>query len=763
MALSAVHELTGCVENAEHGDGVTLLGGWVRLPAAALAGGGVKLRLTASGGLRQEWKLGRLMTRRDLPAQGGAPTGRGFQLLLRGLPDWTGGSLTVLHPGGEIALHPPAITPEPFRPRGALDGADAQEAWGWLVHAPGTEAFIEMEGMGRLPVRCDIHRADLPFDDGSPLPAFGFHLRFAGTALADGQGPRRVVLRAAGVALGEVLVGARAPAAQPSAPDAPRAAMPGSRVSGLLVERPAVARPLAPPTLASPTLASPTLAPHPAPRAPIPPSVPQTIRLVLEACHAVGDGQLLLGGWVDCGAGAGPPLLALDPPAPGAPGPAVALFDPPEGSPPGRRRQGFLMAAAQPPRHTTPSLRVEAGGQVATLPLPGDAHGPAPDALLHGADGGAVFALLRAAAAGGPAAALLAPGLGPAGAFSRWVAGLPLLEPADFARVEAWAAASGECGLVLTLDPPVGPDTALDLLGLVPEGGRVRAVTVTQSPPLTSETMLLTQGTLLDLKDLPAPSFELVMQLRHAGEGQWFRVNPRPLPAPLLLDALHRHAALPEGPGLAETLDWLRALLDRRTGVFAGRLRPAAPPPRPGPRPLLLALHGLDDPYTARLLAMAAPAIEARADAVMLLGPRPFTEPAAELFLERGRIAVHGGAGLGALRGPARRGLDPGAGLVILDMLELAAALEAETLDAALAPRLSVGALPLLERLAVVAGLPEAADAAARLAAMTGGASPPPGIAPLDGAAARLVAAHLEQLWRGLAPLFLVEAPDDAG
>jgi len=182
--MSGIYALDGCIENAEHGHGITLLGGWVRLPPEALAAGGARLRLTVAGKRHGEWPLARLMNRRDLPAQGKAPAGRGFQLLLRGVADWAQGTLEVVHAGGEVLLHPPGIRPEPFRPRGHLDGADAREAWGWLVHAPGMEAVIEMDGAGRLPVRCDVHRADLPFDDGSALPAFGFHLTFTGTALA---------------------------------------------------------------------------------------------------------------------------------------------------------------------------------------------------------------------------------------------------------------------------------------------------------------------------------------------------------------------------------------------------------------------------------------------------------------------------------------------------------------------------------------------------------------------------------------------------
>jgi hypothetical protein len=727
--LSGVYALDGYVDTAEHGDGVTLLGGWVRLPEAGIPS--ARLRLATPGGVNQDWPLTRLLARRDLPAEGEVPAGRGFQLLVRGLPDWTEGALSVVHAAGEIPLHPPVVNPAPFRPRGHLDGADGKEAWGWLVHAPGTEAVIEMEGMGRLPVRCDIHRADLPFDDGSPLPAFGFHLHFAGTALANGRGPRRVALRAMGVKLGEVVVEGQAThAASPAGAEGGGRA--SSRITGLLAEA------------------------APAPEAPPagPPSEPP--KLVLGACRAVGGGHLLLAGRVEWTEDGSEPSLRL---LPAAPAQSLVLFDEPDelaGLPPGRTCRGFLLVSAPPGGVEPPLLEWVAGGQAGRQALPGEAHGPSPDAVLHQAGWGGVFHLLREAAGGGAAAALLAPRLGPAGAFTRWLAGVPWLEPADFPRVEAWAAPSGECAMAFTLDPAIGPDTRLTLLALLPEEGRVRPLPMAQSPALASETMLLAHGLLPQLTELPAPPFELLMEMRHAGEAQWFRVSPRTLPAPLLLAALHRHAALPEGPELGDTLAWLHDLLAAREESFAAMLI-GAPPPPPAARPLLLVLHGLDDAEAVRLLAMAAPAIEARADALLLLGPREFTEPGLEIFLPRGRIAAQGGAGLAALRGPLRRGLDVSGGLLILDMLELAAALER---DEAFQPRLPLSALPLLEQVATVAGLPDAADAVARLSAATGTGLPPPGFGAQDGAAARLVATHLHGFWRGLAPLFQPEAAD---
>lgn len=731
-AVSGIYASDGYVDTAEHGDGVTLLGGWVRLPDTAIPG--ARLRLTTARGLRQEWPLARLLARRDLPAQGDVPAGRGFQLLVRGLPDWSEGALAVVHAAGEVPLHPPLVNPAPFRPRGHLDGADGKQAWGWLVHAPGTEAVVEMEGMGRLPVRCDVHRGDLPFDDGSPLPAFGFHLHFAGTALADGRGPRRVALRAAGVSLGEVLLDDQGAAPAPAAPMPPPVAEAGgrtnSRISGLLADL------------------TPVREEAPAPAQPAPPG------LVLDACRAVGVEHLLLAGTVEWTEDGTEPALRLLPD--GAPQ-SLVVFEQPDllpGLPPGRTCRGFLLVAAMPGGTEPPVLEWVAGEEASRQALPDAAHGPTADAVLHQANWGGVFHLLRDAAGGGAAAALLAPQLGPAGAFTRWLAGVPWLEPADFPRVEAWSAPSGECAMAFTLDPAIGPDTRLTLLALLPEAGRVRPLPMAQSPALASETMLLAHGLLPQLTELPAPPFELLMEMRHAGEAQWFRVSPRTLPAPLLLAALHRHAALPEGPELGETLAWLHGLLAAREESFAAMLI-GAPPPPPAARPLLLVLHGLDDAEAVRLLAMAAPAIEAQADAVLLLGAREFTEPALEIFLPRGRIAAHGGAGLAALRGPLRRGMDAAGGLVILDMLELAAALER---GEALQPRLPLSALPLLEQIAMVAGLSDAADAVARLAAATGAGLPPPGFGAQDSAAARLVAAHLHGFWRGLAPLFQPEA-----
>lgn len=172
-------------------------------------------------------------------------------------------------------------------------------------------------------------------------------------------------------------------------------------------------------------------------------------------------------------------------------------------------------------------------------------------------------------------------------------------------------------------------------------------------------------------------------------------------------------------------------------------------------------LHGLDDPYAVRLLAMAASEIEARAEAVLLLGPREFTQAAAELFLQRGRITAHAGAGLPALL-DRRGGARADGRVALLDVLALAKALETRSLDAALAPRLPAATLPMLARVAAVAGLPDAADAVARLAGAIAGADAGAqrSFGPEDGAAAGLVAAHLHAIWRGVAPLFQPEAAD---
>lgn len=743
--------LEGFIENAEHGDGVTLIGGWVRLPPDAAAAKQTRLRLSTPNGLHLEWPLNRLLPRRDLPPQGDAPAGRGFQLLLQGLPEWQEGQLTIHFPGGEVPLQPRTVSPTPFRPRGHLDGADGQEAWGWLVHAPGTEAAIVMEGAGALPIRCDVHRSDLPFDDGQPLPAFGFHVSFAGTPFTEGTGPRQIRLEVAGAILGEATIGGGAPAPTSAADVAP---------NDVTTEAPAtraVADLLAPP----PPAAEPAVIGKPR-------SAPGDILLAVDCCQVLGAGHLLVIGWLAWPDNTPAPSLALAPRDPASAPPTVILFERPDLAPMARAdraMRGFIMVAERLPSmapNTPIALRVRTATHAASFALPGDRYGPPPDAALQSVNWSAVFDLLAESAAGGPAEALLAPEFGTAGAFTRWLAGVPRQQgttgdPSVLKRIEALAATSGECAVGVTLATAEAEEAQLRLIALVAEHGQVRPLRVTSPAPLRGAASITVYGALLDLPDLPAAPFELLLELRYGAKRRWFRLPPRNLPAPGFLDGLHQLAAAPEGTDLVEVLVWLAGILEHRMLSFSALL---AVEPRLGAameQPLTLVLHGFDDAFAPRLLAMAATEIERHVDGVLLLGPRILTRAGADLFLQRGKIMAQTG---GDLRETLRAAAGGEGSLVILDMAELGEALTTGDLGPLLRERVPAAALPVLLRLTTIAGKADGADAVDRLARLLRDDGAAFTFGRTDTAGAAMVAAHLRELWWAARPLFLPEGAE---
>jgi len=757
--------LEGFVENAEHGDGVTLIGGWVRLPPDAAAAKQTRLRLSTPHGLQLEWPLNRLLPRRDLPPQGDAPAGRGFQLLLQGLPEWQEGLLTIHFPGGEVELQPRAVTPTPFQPRGHLDGADGQEAWGWLVHAPGTEAVIVVEGAGSLPIRCDVHRSDLPFDDGQPLPAFGFHVSFAGTPFTEGTGPRQVRLEAAGTVLGEVTIGGDAPG-QGGSMEAPNSEL---AIEALANPPGAGANPQGTPAISA--VAELLVQPAPNAEPPVvgkPRSAPGDILLAVESCQALGAGHLLVIGWLAWPDHTPAPSLALAPRDPGSAPPTVILFERPDLAPMARADRavrGFIMVAERLPgvaANAPVALRVRTATHAASFALPGDRYGPPPDVALQSVNWAAVFDLLEESAKGGPAEALLAPEFGAAGAFTRWLAGVhhqqgTTGDPSVLKRIEALGSSSGECAVGVTLARPGAEDAQLRLIALVAEHGQVRPLRVTSPAPLRGGASITVYGALLDLPDLPAAPFELLLELRHGPERRWFRLPPRNLPAPAFLDGLHQLAVTPDGTDLMEVLVWLAGILEHRMLSFSALLAVEPRLDAAVGRPLTLVLHGFDDTFAPRLLAMAATEIERHVDGVLLLGPRILTRAGADLFLQRGKIMAHTGGELReALRAPARED----GSLVILDIAELGEALTTGELGPVLREQVPAAALPILLRLTTIAGKADGADAVDRLARMLRDDGAAFSFGRTDTAGAAMVSAHLRQLWWAARPLFLPEGAD---
>ncbi|MFH5925792.1 glycosyltransferase [Roseomonas xinghualingensis] len=183
--------------------------GWVRAPKDRLAAG--KARLVVSWGEeRRELQLRRLRDRSDLPEQGDLPAGYGFQLLME-VPDSREPASAVLLLDGETMPFSPAPLQETlFRPQGHLEAAGRNGVSGWVLSTPAEPPMILLDDQ-QIPLELNIHRADLPFDDGSEKPLFGFHMPLEALAGALRQSdpgavlfderPRELVLLASGVEL----------------------------------------------------------------------------------------------------------------------------------------------------------------------------------------------------------------------------------------------------------------------------------------------------------------------------------------------------------------------------------------------------------------------------------------------------------------------------------------------------------------------------------------------------------------------------------
>ncbi len=184
--------------------------GWFRAPEDRLAAETPCLILRW-GEEQLEMPLRRLRNRRDLPAQGDLPAGRGFQFLLKA-PETGDAATAALRLGEDLSpLNPPALQPTPFTPRGTMDVGDREGVRGWVLDEAGAPLFLVLDDCEPIPVPLTVQRPDLPFDNGTDSFLFGFHLPIEaltdslrdsdpGALLFDGK-PRDLVLLSSGVVI----------------------------------------------------------------------------------------------------------------------------------------------------------------------------------------------------------------------------------------------------------------------------------------------------------------------------------------------------------------------------------------------------------------------------------------------------------------------------------------------------------------------------------------------------------------------------------
>lgn len=426
--------------------------------------------------------------------------------------------------------------------------------------------------------------------------------------------------------------------------------------------------------------------------------------------------------------------------------------------------QGFAMVARLPPGTAASSQRLflDAAGSAQGIALPRERVGPPIHELFGQCHWSVVFELLRHAALLPELGSLMHDDQGGLGAFTRWVDGLPLLPAAvdnvhGFLRLDAIATPSGEYAVAIALPAPVDAGTTLHAIALAGGPGGRRVIPLEGTAPLLGETGLLLHGRPAVPAALPSPPGELVVQLRGPGGDAWFRTRPAQKSAPDFLDALRRLASGAAGTDVMESFAWLRLLLEDRLEALA----PAAGPAESAmdaDAPRIAVLHGIDDPFAARLAFLAAPEIERRAAEVLVLGPRQAASAVADIFLERGQVPTRTSLDLAAA---VRRGTYRRCALVPIDAQDLAEAVLEDGMDALFARNLPGTRLPMLLHLAAVAGRIEGADAMERVTRlMQQGAGGIRGFGRMEGAAGQLVGEHLAAFWRRAAPAFVTQVAD---
>jgi hypothetical protein len=348
-------------------------------------------------------------------------------------------------------------------------------------------------------------------------------------------------------------------------------------------------------------------------------------------------------------------------------------------------------------------------------------------------------------------------GHGLAALFAQRVPAIPALAEQQHGlhRFEAIAAPSGECAIAVGFAQPLATGTTLRAVALLPGDAGHRPVPLRIAAPFRRDSGLTVYGRLPESEALPVPGFDVLVELRRPEGVTLLRTTPAMHPAPVFLESLPALGDTSGGPEGADSLAWLRALLEERRDVFepviGGRHRAAAL----AEAPRVVVLNAVDDPFAVRLLYVAAAEIERRASEVLVLGPKASAAAAAEIFLQRGRIPARTGLDLAAA---VRRGTYARAVLLPIDLAALAESLPARGLDRLFAREVPGTALPDLLRLAAVAGSLEAGDALGRLALLldTGSGARPVRFRGLHagGAAGHSIAEHLSGFWRLAAPAF---------
>lgn len=465
-------------------------------------------------------------------------------------------------------------------------------------------------------------------------------------------------------------------------------------------------------------------------------------QVAIESVQALGPRHVFVQGSL---AGAGeaataPPLLAQ-----GVPLRSLAsLLHPRPDLAAGPDVRGFLVIAEAP---AGLAGLVLAMGEATPDLVP---QGPPVAAALARLPPEAVFDLLALAARDD----ILAAPLRAAGAFARWARALPRLEPGShgelgIARIAAVAAPTGEVALTLEAPGPLAAGDALRLVAMLPDEAGPRPIRLDGPPPLRGEDSVTIYGRPGGGHTPPVPPLDLVVEWRRARGGAWFRIAPAVQPAPAFLAGLQAAAEAADG------FAWLRGALESRRAAFEDALGAPCPAAAPADAPLVVVLHGVEDPFAARLVGLAAPEIERRASEVLVLGPRAAAAATADVFLERGRIPVRAGLDLAAA---VRRGTYARARLVPLDPAMLAEGVKAAVLDRTFARPVPGEALGALLRLSAAAGTLDGAEAMGRLARLLedseAGREIRPWPAAARGAAGRMVAEHLAALWRAGAPAF---------
>jgi hypothetical protein len=496
-------------------------------------------------------------------------------------------------------------------------------------------------------------------------------------------------------------------------------------------------------------------------------SIGGNVLVAVDGLQVVAPGSVLLLGWVGWPRNEDRPELSIS--LDGVPLAIVAQShhdrpDVREGLGAAIQAQGVTMVARLPAGAGAdlPRLFLEARGGAHALALPRTPIGPAMHELLGQCHWGIVFDLLQHAAELPELASLVRDDQGGFGAFSRWVEGLPVLPAAaehvhGFRRFDAIATPAGECAIAIVLPGAVDPGTTLRAVALAGGPGGRQVIALEGTAPLLGDAGVLLHGRPAAQAALPFAPGELVVQLRAPGGDAWFRTRPVQKSAPDFLEALRFLAGGAAGPDVMESYAWLRVMLEDRLEA----LTPLAEPPEPmtdQDTPRIAVLHGIDDPFAARLAFLAAPGIERRAAEVLVLGPRDAAAAVADIFLERGRVPARTGLDLSAA---VRRGTYRRCALVPIDAQDLAEAMLEDGLDALFARSVPGTRLPMLLHLAAVAGRIEGPDAIERVSRlMRRGAGGVLGFGRIEGAAGQLVGDHLAEFWRRAAPAFALRAAD---